>query len=187
MERAAARVCREAGARVALNVFVRDLNLDSVVRHDERRLEVIANGLSLWSGVQVAVDTTLVSPVRRDGTAVPGAARVAGTALSNAAKRKARVYGDVVAARRCRLVVLAVEIGGRWSEEAYDFVRQLAFHKAQTVPACLRRAAVEAWTRRWTGLLSVAASRAYAASLLDAPLGGQSCVGGAAPEFSELS
>ena len=46
LERAAARVCREAGAAVATNVLVRDLNLQAA-RQDERRIEVIANGLPL--------------------------------------------------------------------------------------------------------------------------------------------
>lgn len=41
--------------------FVRDLNT-ATIRHDERRIEVIANGLPLWNG-QLAVDTTLVSPL----------------------------------------------------------------------------------------------------------------------------
>ena len=56
LERAAARVCREAGATVALNVRLRDLNVD-VARQDERCIEVIANGLALWGGSQLAVDT----------------------------------------------------------------------------------------------------------------------------------
>ena len=60
LERAAARFCREAGATVAANVLLRDFNVIAQ-RHDDRRLEVIANGLSLWGGVQLAVDTTLVS------------------------------------------------------------------------------------------------------------------------------
>ena len=46
LERAAARICREAGARVSENVFLRDLNLVEAVRGD-RQLEVIANGLPL--------------------------------------------------------------------------------------------------------------------------------------------
>ena len=46
----------------ALNVRLRDLNVD-VARQDERRIEVIANGLALWRGSQLAVDTTLVSPL----------------------------------------------------------------------------------------------------------------------------
>ena len=66
VERAAARICREAGATVALNVRLRDLNVD-VARQDERRIEVIANGLALWGGSQLAVGTTLVSPLTSAG------------------------------------------------------------------------------------------------------------------------
>ena len=71
LERTAARICREAGARVAENVLLRDLNLDAPVL-DDRRLEVVANALLIWGGVQVAVDTTVVSPVRADGAPRPG-------------------------------------------------------------------------------------------------------------------
>ena len=60
LERAAARICREAGAVVATHTLVRDLNVGSVPG-DDRRIEVIANGLLLWGGMQLAVDTTLVS------------------------------------------------------------------------------------------------------------------------------
>jgi hypothetical protein len=48
LERAAARICREAGARVTTNTRVADLNLAQVTRQDDRRIEVIANGLNLW-------------------------------------------------------------------------------------------------------------------------------------------
>ena len=44
LERAAASICREAGATIAANVLLRDLNIITW-RHDERRIEVIANGL----------------------------------------------------------------------------------------------------------------------------------------------
>ena len=47
LERAAARVCRDAGARVTSNTRLADLNLQ-VDRVDDRRLEVVANGLPLW-------------------------------------------------------------------------------------------------------------------------------------------
>ena len=50
LERAAARVCREAGARVTSNTRLSDLNLEHIDRHDDRRIEVIANGLPLWGG-----------------------------------------------------------------------------------------------------------------------------------------
>ena len=70
LERAAARVCREAGAAVATNVLVRDPNLQAA-RQDERRIEVIALGLPLWGGSQLAVDTTLVSPLTSAGAPPP--------------------------------------------------------------------------------------------------------------------
>ena len=52
LERAAARVCHEAGATVATNARVRDLNVVTE-RQDERRIEVIANELPLWGGCSV--------------------------------------------------------------------------------------------------------------------------------------
>ena len=49
-------ICGEAGATVASNVRLRDLNVHAA-RQDERRIEVIANRLAVW------VDTTLISPL----------------------------------------------------------------------------------------------------------------------------
>ena len=57
-ESAAARVCREAGARVGTNILVRDLDLVPQGRPDSRRLEVVADGLPLFHGAQLAIDTT---------------------------------------------------------------------------------------------------------------------------------
>ena len=57
-ENAAARISREAG-RVRTNVFVRDLDLAVFDIMDERRLEVVVDGLPLFRA-QLAVDTTLV-------------------------------------------------------------------------------------------------------------------------------
>ena len=37
-------------------------------RLDGRRLEVVADGLTLWGGAQLAIDTTLVSPFHQDGS-----------------------------------------------------------------------------------------------------------------------
>ena len=59
-----------------MNVFVRDMDLHDFNRLDGRRLEVAVDGSPLWNGAQLAIDTTMVSPVRRDGTA-------AGTAMTN--------------------------------------------------------------------------------------------------------
>ena len=59
LESAAARVCREAGGRVSVNVAVRDLDIGVPDVADARRLEVVADGLPLFHGAQIAVDTTL--------------------------------------------------------------------------------------------------------------------------------
>jgi len=60
LESAMARVCREAGARVRTNVMVRDLNLGVARPDDARRIEVVADGLPLFHGAQLAVDATVV-------------------------------------------------------------------------------------------------------------------------------
>ena len=68
LEIAAARICREAGGRVRSNVFLREVDLGVRGVPDNKRFEVVVNGLPLFNGAQLAVDTTLVSPIRRDGT-----------------------------------------------------------------------------------------------------------------------
>ena len=170
LERAAARMCREAGARVATNVFLCDMNVGLPLA-DSRRIDVLANGLPLRQGAQVAADTTLVCPPTRSGEPRPGAEREPGLALQTAANRKRRaVYSELVAVRRCKLVVLGVEVGVRIGQEALGFVRQVANAKARRVPARLRAVARQANIHRWTRTLAVAAQRAFAMSLLELPL-----------------
>ena len=95
LESVVARICREAGGRVATNVLVRELDLVGVPAADGRRLEVVVDGLPLHAGGQLAVDTTLDGALRGDGSA-----------------RSAK----------SRLVVLGVEVGRRWSVETSGFV-----------------------------------------------------------------
>ena len=88
----AARVCREAGARVTTSLPARvttntrlmNLNIDNIQRQDDRRIEIIANGLPLWGGVQLAIDTTLVSPLTRASEPRSRAGRYAGAAVQDA-------------------------------------------------------------------------------------------------------
>ena len=88
-------------------------------------------------------------------------------------------------ARRCHLVVVGVEVGGRFGAEAATWLRLLAGQRALEVPAPLRAAARAAWVARWSGLLAVAAQRAIAASLLELPLTGECNLAGGAPELHE--
>ena len=102
------RVCQEAGARVALHVSLGDMNIDVPVLADSR-IEVVANGLSLWHGSQQAVDATIVSPSRGQERP-PG--ELSKEPLDSNATRPYQTY-TVVRARRCRLVVVCLCCGGR--------------------------------------------------------------------------
>ena len=55
-ERTWAQVLREAGANVRFNCLLREMNV-AVRAEDERRIEVLASGLPLFDGAQLAVDT----------------------------------------------------------------------------------------------------------------------------------
>ena len=186
MERVLARVCREAGGRVTQNTFVRDLNVRGISADDGRRLEVVVSGLPLYQGQQLALDATLVSPVRRDGTAQPGAAVEVGVTLRRARARKEARYPEIVYGRRCRLVVFAMGVGGRWEQEAMDFVRVLAKAKSRSAPSLLRRSAELAWAKRWGSMISIAALGAVAASLLEEPCLGHDAIDGGTPPLGEV-
>ena len=59
-EKTLARVCREAGATMRCNAKLREMNVE-VAATDEREIEVLASGLPLHHGAQLAVDITVRS------------------------------------------------------------------------------------------------------------------------------
>ena len=71
-----------------MNQFVRDLNIDAPRPNDGRRIEVIVNGLPLFHGVQLAIDATIVSAIKRDGTPRPRAANINSVAIDAARRLK---------------------------------------------------------------------------------------------------
>ena len=152
-EVSAARVCREAGAWVRESQVLRDLNVE-VPASDARRIEVIANGLPFWGGKQVALDTTVVSALTQRGEA---RGRAPGQALREAQRTKEVRYPELVGARRCRLVVMAFEVGGRCSSEGVTFVRLLAQHNSLGMPAAVAALGGSALFQRWTGVRACAA------------------------------
>ena len=118
---------------------------------------------------------TLVSPVTRDGRPHDGAEHRPGWAVRNAARRKRRqTYPEIDRSRR------------RWAEEAATFVRLLARARAAGAPAAVRNAAQAAWVLRWSGLISVAAQRALAATFLELPLQSELAAAGPPPALHEL-
>ena len=86
---------------------------------DGRRVEVVANGLPLFGGVQLAIDTTLMSTLHCDGSLRRGVAHTDGEELHTQTEsrwlllegQKERTHSEFVGLHsRARLVVL---VGGR--------------------------------------------------------------------------
>ena len=160
---AEAQVCREAGTRVRTNTFVRDMDLEGVHVLDGRRLEVVADGLTLWHGAQLAIDTTLVSPPapgwhrqedsgrpQRGGTATSQTHQ--GDHLPRALRRKRKgTFGA-----HCRSRIAMVRGDG-------------TIHARSGQPLILQNRVKAAWLRRWSSVLACSAARAFAWSLLDKP------------------
>ena len=163
---------REAGATVRCDVRLRDMNV-AVSATDMRSIEVLS-----------AVDITLRSALTSASHAFPSAATIDGAVLVKARADKERKYAELVNGDRCRLVVVGVETGGRWSDEAVTFLDHLASARARE-PPILRGSAFFMWRRRWSRMLAVACGRAFAQSLVSAAEG--SCrVQGPTPDLADL-
>ena len=91
------RKCWEGGARVSTNVMLRDLDIFSPHSSDGRRLEVVAEGLCLFGGCQLALDATVVSTLHGGGTHRKKADVVA---LKEARRSKEATYPEL-----CRVIV----------------------------------------------------------------------------------
>ena len=125
-------------------------------------------------------DATVVAPLRRNGRPIPRAPRHDGAALDRARRRKERTYPEV-GHNGTRLVVLGCEVGGRWNDEALDFVRRLGRLRAAQAPPLLRQSVAAAYARRWWCLLGVAVQDALASTKLglsSGPLAGCADNGG---------
>ena len=75
-----------------------------------------------------------------------------------ARRKRHQTYPELGYARRCRLVVVGIEVGDRFGGEAVQLLRLLARHRAAAVPRLLRPSAVTASGRAgpgsWLSLLS---------------------------------
>ena len=140
---------------MGLDRFIRDLDVGVFNPLDGRRIEVIVNGLSLWHGAQLAVDTTLVSPLHGDGTARRHATATSGVVLQAARRAKETTHpkhsGE---GGRARLVVLAAEVGGYRSQETANFLNAMAKTRAQESPQILQGRVRTALVTRWSAILA---------------------------------
>eukprot|EP00435_Cladocopium_sp_Y103_P046297 s2763_g13.t1 len=90
---------------------------------------------------------------------------------------------DICRVHRCRLMILATELGGPWHPDGVTFLRSLAF-LARAVLAPLQAAAGAAWVAWWSALLACAAQRAYASLALQPARHAAGVDDGDAPLFS---
>ena len=104
-----------------------------------------------------------------DGCPRPSADTEPGLALTQAEERKSRTYPEFGQQGRCKLVVLALEVGGRWSTATQTFLRALARGRVLASPSQSRAALAHALQRRWGQMLTVAANTAFSSSSLELP------------------
>ena len=160
---AAAQVCREAGARVSTNLPSPGHDLAEFNNLDGRRLEVVADGLTLWHGAQLAIDTTLVSPLRRDGS--PRARRLTMVGqhwMTLVVERSAPIPNCLETEEGFALWWC------RWSVETANFLSVWRRRSHWIHPTCCRAG----FSRPSSGggalfFLACSAVRAFSASLLD--------------------
>ncbi|CAK0884402.1 unnamed protein product, partial [Prorocentrum cordatum] len=131
---------------------------------DRRQLDLVVYGISP-NGAPLCCDSTMVSPLRRDGWHRPRTFDTDGAALLVTERRKRRRYHELTTGHSDRLMVLSCEVGGRWGRDSLQLVGLLAKPKARVAPALLRRSAELAYTNRWWGFLSVAAQDSLMATL----------------------
>ena len=167
-------------------VLLRDTTLPNIASDDFRQVEIVATGLPWARGVPLACDATLVSPLHADGSEWRYADETDGVAITRAEEAKRVTYHDLVASSRCRLVVLACEVGGRWSDTCVAFVRKCAALRAQGAPPLLRVAAQAAWAARWWAMLGVAQQTTLAATLVEPSFPTLDALAGEAPPLADV-
>ena len=172
-----ARVCREVGATVRRNVKLRDVNVH-VDASDDREVEVLAAGLPIGLGAQLAFHITLRSVLTCCGAPRPNAAAVDGAVLTLVTRKP-----DIPNASQQSGVVSWLshskrEDGG--AAEALSFVEEMAQVRARNAPFRLCRSTFLAWRKRWTRMLSVSCTSS------PLPWDAMSGFDGATPDLADL-
>ena len=105
-------------------------------------------------------------PLTSGGLHRPDTAHVDGAVLHRAREDKETKYVELLQVKRCHLVVVGVDTGGRWSSEAATFADHLASGRVREVPSVLRKSEHLAKRQRWMRMLAVSCGLAFAASLV---------------------
>ena len=154
---------------------------------DQRRIEILASGLPLFHGAQLAIDVTLRNVLTGEGVPRPRTANFDAVIADGARSDKESTYLELANDRRCHLVVWAIECGGRWSSESVSLLQSLARAKTRSAPTYLRKATELAFTRRWSRMMSIACAKAFVSNLIVPTAASQVHVpDGTCPEYIEL-
>ena len=114
--------------------FVGRLERGSSAATHERAIEVLAMGVLLHQSAQLAIDITMRSALMTTGEPCPGGATVNFAAHQAARHQKEAKYRELLT-------------GGRFGQEAVDFVDSLAAAKARDSPRILHRRMRSHWCR----------------------------------------
>ncbi len=87
---------------------------------------------------------------------------------------------------RCHLIVVALETGGRWGDEAVAFIDSLASARSRAAIPVLRGSAYWAWRKRWVRMLAISCARAFASSLISSPADMWTGTDGPTPDMADL-
>ena len=141
-----ARVCHTTVATIGLRAAAARVCCDvGGPRIDECHGEGPSTALllTIFGGAQLSTSTP-VSPLRRDVGARPGAARQDGAAVRAHSQEEGAL----------RLVVLAAEVGGRWSQETVTVLLLRCLVRRVTI--------VVSWLHRWARLLACSTAHSCA-------------------------
>ena len=109
--------CRSQGdARVRMNTMTRDLDLLPAVLIDIMRLEVVADGLHLLFGTQLAIDTSIVSGLKRDREIRRGDELTSGVITISIYPKS--LDSEVTRDR----TMLTTEVMSKWSHQTLQFL-----------------------------------------------------------------
>ena len=115
-----------------------DMALDTV-QANGRRVEVVVDGLPLFRGAQLAIDTTLVSPLQGDGQPHKVCADVDGAASTRPGDTRS------VPTPSCANATVSSWLLKLGADGRGDFLKKLAMAKARGVPRVLQVRARQAW------------------------------------------
>ena len=121
---------------------------------DNRRLEVVADGLPLFRTQRWCPQCAWI--VLRAGNAQPQM----GLPWPKPPFGKSAPSPNL-------LMVVVCAVGGRWSDEALSFLNSLANANVRDEPENFKKVVKAAWLRKWKALLACTGARALALALLE--------------------